>query len=45
MFFLHQVFEVGLGFKVNQVVTIHDMTTFCFPPRGEALSRYLSKEL
>jgi glycosyltransferase involved in cell wall biosynthesis len=42
--FAPSFFEVGLGFKVNQVVTIHDMTTFLFPhQRGEALSRYLSK--
>lgn len=42
--FAPSFFEVGLGFKVNQVVTIHDMTTFLFPrQRGEALSQYLSK--
>ncbi|MCX6809701.1 MAG: glycosyltransferase family 1 protein [Candidatus Berkelbacteria bacterium] len=42
--FAPSFFEVGLGFKIPQVVAIHDMTHFLFPDqRGVRLSRYLSK--
>ncbi len=41
--FAPSFFEAGLGFKIRQVVTIHDMTTFLFPTqRGPKLSRFLS---
>ncbi len=42
--FAPSFFEVQLGLKIPQVVTIHDMATFIFPEqRGRRLSKYLSK--
>ena len=44
IFFAPSFFEVNLGFKIPQVVTIHDLTTFIYPKqRGEEVSNRLNK--